>query len=82
MPKAADTPAEIGEVKEPQGVVYIAEPKKLVVVSGGDGNVRIYDQALTLAGTIGDLDDADNARYDPQAKLVYVGYGAGALSCD
>ncbi|MGE5607864.1 MAG: YncE family protein, partial [Bacillota bacterium] len=27
-----------------------------------------------------DLDDADNVRYDAQAKLIYVGYGDGALA--
>src|SRR5437773_268879 len=70
----------IGKIKEPQGVRYIPESKKLAVASGGDGNVRIYDEALKLIGTVPDLDDADNVRYDPKAKLLYVGYGSGALA--
>src|SRR5438270_4804980 len=45
----------VGGIKEPQGVFYIAESKKLAVASGGDGNLRIYDQALKLIGTLGDL---------------------------
>jgi DNA-binding beta-propeller fold protein YncE len=36
--------------------------------------------ALSLLGTVDGLDDADNVRYDPQAKLLYVGYGGGALA--
>src|SRR5438093_8164630 len=70
----------IGNIKEPQGVFYISDSKKLAVASGGDGNVRIYDAALQPLGTVDMLDDADNVRYDPQAKLLYVGYGSGALA--
>jgi len=70
----------IGHMNEPQGVFYISESKKLVVASGGDGNIRIYDHALALIGTLEKLDDADNIRYDAQAKLLYCGYGDGALA--
>ena len=35
----------IASIKEPQGVLYIPESKRLAVASGGDGNVRIYDAA-------------------------------------
>ncbi len=69
----------IGGIREPQGVVYVVELKRLVVASGGDDNVRIFDEGLARVGTVPDLDDADNARYDADAKLVYVGYGGGAL---
>ena len=31
-------------------------------------------------GTVGDLDDADNIRYHSESKLLYVGYGSGALA--
>jgi YVTN family beta-propeller protein len=65
---------------EPQGVFYIPESKKLAVASGGDDKVRIYDEALKLLGTVDGLPDADNVRYDSQAKLLYVGYGSGALA--
>src|SRR5205823_14737053 len=43
------------------------------------GNVRIYTDDLKPSGTVDGLDDADNVRYDRQAKLLYVGYGSGAL---
>src|SRR4051794_5158614 len=70
----------VGGIKEPQGVFYIAESKKLAVASGGDGKLRLYDQALKIIATVGGLDDADNVRYDAQSKLLYVGYGSGALA--
>src|SRR5206468_9304297 len=67
------------EVKEPQGVKYMADLKLLAVASGEDGKCRIYDENLKLQRTIDDLDDADNVRYDEKAKLLYVGYGSGYL---
>jgi DNA-binding beta-propeller fold protein YncE len=72
--------ATVRGIKEPQGVYYIARSKKLVVASGGDGNVRIYDQDLKLVGTVESLEDADNVRYDSGNNLLYVGYGRGALA--
>ena len=53
---------------------------KRAVASGDDGKCRFYDGNLKLVGTIDGLDDADNVRYDPDAKLLYVGYGNGALA--
>jgi DNA-binding beta-propeller fold protein YncE len=67
-------------IKEPQGIYYIAKSKRLAVASGGDGNVRIYDQNSKLVGTVDSLQDADNVRYDSASNLLYVGYGHGALA--
>jgi hypothetical protein len=67
-------------IKEPQGVYYIGTSKRLAVASGGDGNVRIYDQDSKLVGTVDPLEDADNVRYDSASNLLYVGYGQGALA--
>jgi DNA-binding beta-propeller fold protein YncE len=67
-------------IKEPQGIYYIAKSKRLAVASGGDGNVRIYDQDSKLVGTVDSLEDADNVRYDSASNLLYVGYGQGALA--
>jgi DNA-binding beta-propeller fold protein YncE len=52
----------------------------LAVASGDDGKCRLYDIEQRLVGTIDHLDDADNVRYDPRARLLYVGYGDGALA--
>jgi DNA-binding beta-propeller fold protein YncE len=78
--QAGSRAGSIGGIKEPQGVFFVPESKKLAVASGGDSNLRVYDEALKLVGTVDDLEDADNVRYDAQAKLLYVGYGSGGLA--
>ena len=66
---------------EPQGIAYFAPLQRLYVAAGGDGTVRAYDgHNLTLVGNIKLSNDADNIRIDPEARRVYVGYGAGALA--
>jgi hypothetical protein len=67
--------------REPQGVVYIAGDDRIVVSNGqGDGcDVHDADKlALTARATLGS--DCDNLRYDAATKLVWVGYGDGALA--
>jgi len=67
-------------VQEPQGLIYLPELNKLFVASGGDGTCKSFDgESFHLGATIRFPDDADNVRYDPSAKLLYVGYGKGAL---
>jgi hypothetical protein len=67
-------------LKEPQGVLAIPGEKEVVVASGGDGTVRVYDaKTLSLRHRVDLGEDADNVRWDPRTKRVYVGYGAGAL---
>ncbi len=70
----------ISGMKEPQGVAYLPESRRLVVASGGQGQCLFYDEALMLVGKVDGLDDADNVRYDAKARLLYVGYGSGALA--
>jgi len=67
-------------LKEPQGLFYWADTNRLYVANGADGHVRVYDgrsfeqlHEYDLSG------DADNIRFDPGAKEVFVGYGNGAL---
>ncbi|MBV8775307.1 MAG: hypothetical protein JO166_23685 [Deltaproteobacteria bacterium] len=71
---------KIGGIREPQGLGYIPEHKRLAVASGGDGSLRIYDENLKLVGQVNSLEDADNVRYDSGRHLLYVGYGRGALA--
>jgi DNA-binding beta-propeller fold protein YncE len=70
-----------GLLNEPQGVIYIPELNKIFVSNGQDGSVDIFD--AKSFGFIKKIklpsDDADNIRYDSSNKLVYVGYGEGAL---
>lgn len=65
---------------EPQGIVFVPESKKIYVANAGDGTVDIFNSdSYVLIKTINLANDADNMRYDSHQKLVYVGYGNGAL---
>lgn len=79
-PEAGKQIDRITGLKKPQGVALLPDSGRLVVASGGDGKVHVYDSDRKLLGTVDGLDDADNVRYDPAAKLVYVGFGDGALA--
>jgi len=70
----------IGQVKEPQGVLYVPEANRLYVANGNDGTVRVFDaSSYAPVKTLDYGDDADNLRYDSAHKRIYVGYGSGAL---
>lgn len=65
---------------KPTGVLYLAEFNRLYVANGDDGTLKVFDGATyKLVTTLGALDDADNVRFDATTKLIYVGYGSGAL---
>jgi DNA-binding beta-propeller fold protein YncE len=65
----------IAGVPTPQGVVYSPETNKLFVASA-KGKLYIYaGSSYDLLITIDFAGDADNLRYDPAEKRVYVGYG-------
>jgi YVTN family beta-propeller protein len=70
----------ITHLQEPQGILHVAEAKRLYVANGKDGSVRIFDaSSYVLLKNLEYGDDADNLRYDSARKRVYVGYGSGAL---
>ncbi|MHB8602533.1 MAG: YncE family protein [Nitrosotalea sp.] len=70
----------IAGLDEPQGIVFVPESKKIYVANAGDGTVDIFNSdSYSLIKTINLSSDADNMRYDSGQKLVYVGYGNGAL---
>jgi DNA-binding beta-propeller fold protein YncE len=65
---------------KPTGVLYLAEQNQIVVANGDDGTVKFFHGAnYELVKSVGSLDDADNIRFDSKTKLIYVGYGSGAL---
>ncbi len=71
---------QIRGLQEPQGVAYVDEFNKIFLTNGGDGSCKVFDgDSFHLVETIKFSNDADNVRYDPLAKYVYVGYGNGAL---
>jgi len=70
----------IGQLKEPQGVLYVPEANRLYAADGNDGTVRVFDaSSYAPVKTLDYGDDADNLRYDSAHKRIYVGYGSGAL---
>jgi hypothetical protein len=72
---------QLGGLKEPQGVGYLAANDTLFVANGGDGSVRLFQgPEYTANGRIDLGDDADNIRVDQAAKRVIIGYGSGALA--
>jgi DNA-binding beta-propeller fold protein YncE len=65
---------------EPQGVLHVPETGRVFVANGSANRVDILDaESLVPLGHVNGLDDADNLRYDAQARRVYVGHGRGAL---
>ncbi len=71
---------EIASVHEPQGVLFVPDVNRIFVANGADGSVMSFDGAsYRLLGTIHFGSDADNLRYDPATRQVWVGYGQGAM---
>jgi DNA-binding beta-propeller fold protein YncE len=70
----------IPRLREPQGVVFVAESSRLVVSNGGDGACLVFDaDTLELITRIDFQEDADNLRYDAAAQQLYIAYGSGAI---
>jgi DNA-binding beta-propeller fold protein YncE len=65
---------------KPQMVLFLPDLNRFVVSNEGDGSCKIFDaETYKLLGTVKFPDDADQLRYDPKTKRVYVGYGDGAI---
>jgi DNA-binding beta-propeller fold protein YncE len=78
---AAKIAGEIAGLHKPQGVAFIPDSGRIAIAGGEDGTLRFYDAATLKPGpVINGLDDADNVRYDGGAKVLYAGYGGGALA--
>lgn len=66
---------------EPQGIAFAPEFDRIFIANGQDGTCRILDgHTFKTISSVQCGDDADNVRYDEAAKLIYVGYGSGALA--
>ena len=65
---------------KPQMVAYLPDSNRIVVSNEGDGSCKVFDaDTYKLIDTVKFSDDADQLRYDPATKRVYVGYGDGAI---
>jgi hypothetical protein len=64
---------------KPQMVAYIPESNRIVVSNESDGSCKIFDaDTYKLIDSVKYSEDADQLRYDPATKRVYVGYGDDA----
>lgn len=64
----------------PQAALHVEGFDRLVV-SAKDGKLRFFDgRTFTLLRTLDFGTDTDNLRYEPDEKLIYVGYGDGAIA--
>lgn len=68
-------------LKEPQGVVCLEDAGEVCVADGELGTVEVFD-AVALEKTVSVKvgADADNLRYDPRSRFLYVGVESGALA--
>jgi len=78
--QTGDIGGQVRGIRMPQGVCYLPKSDKVAAASGGGGDLHFLTGDLRALGIVRDLSDADNVRYDPDANLVYVGYGTGALA--
>lgn len=64
----------IASLKEPQGVLVLAETGQVAVASGKDGKLKVFDGvSLKLLQELDAGEDADNVRFDASSRRVYVG---------
>ena len=62
--------------KKPQGALFVPELNKLFVASGDDGMLRVFrGDTLDLLDSIQLEPGPNRVVYEPNAKIVYVGYG-------
>lgn len=67
--------SRLNRLKAPQGVAYVPAARRLYVANAGGGIDVFAGDALSPAGRITGLNDADNIRADHANGLLYVGYG-------
>lgn len=67
--------------REPQGIAVVPDGSLVAVANGQGEGVQLLNARDYTPGRMVSLgDDSDNVRYDPAARRLYVGYGAGALA--
>jgi len=73
--------AQLTDVREPQGVVYVPSLRRLFVAAGESGEVIAFDGDKRV-GVAAGLPDADNMRYSASTGRLVVGYGSGLAILD
>ena len=67
--------------REPQGIAVLPDPKLVAVANGQGEGMQFIDAGDYHPARLVRLgEDSDNVRYDPAARRLFVGFGAGALA--
>jgi WD40 repeat protein len=78
--KAGKLVKQIPGQQKIQGVAYVPDVNRIFVGNGKDGVCNVFDgKSYELVRSV-KLDDADNVRYDPRTRQVYVTHAENALS--
>jgi DNA-binding beta-propeller fold protein YncE len=78
--KAGRLIKQIPEQHKIQGVAYVPEVDRIFAGNGKDGVCNIFDgKSYEIIRSV-KLDDADNVRYDPRTKQIYVAHAENGLS--
>src|SRR5207253_9692614 len=78
--KAGKLVKQIPDQQKIQGVAYVPDMDRIFVGNGKEGVCNVFDgKSYKLVRSI-KLDDADNVRYDPRTRQVYVTHAENALS--
>lgn len=71
----------IDNLSNPQGVLFIPQTNTLVISNAGNAECGFYNaQTFQKITSFNLASDADNMRYDAVSKLIYIGYGDGAMA--
>ncbi len=71
----------ITSLHEPQGVLYLARLRRVLVANSAGGGVQAFtDGKSPVTASEPSLDDADNLRLDPTNGQVYVGAGKALVA--
>jgi DNA-binding beta-propeller fold protein YncE len=67
--------------REPQGIAVATDANVIGVANGEGEGIQLLDaEDFHRVRSVVLGDDSDNARYDSDARLLYVGYGSGAVA--
>lgn len=68
---------------EPQGIVVVPDQKSFAVANGASGTLQLVDcETFQTRWSVNAGGDADNVRYDPSAKRLYVAAQGGLVAVD
>ena len=70
----------IGGFRQPKGIAYVADSRKLYVSNKDDGMVDVLDSTtFSRLARVDFKSKANNVHFDPRSRTIYVGYGEGAI---